>query len=1149
MPKHASGKILKTPQVGRPECPICGRQETVFLCTVGGHDIWRCPRSAVDFVFPMPSLSVLQKLHARPACFEGGQQEADVSFDARTGACPAWLDELISRLTAERTNPSILDIGCRDGLRLSAARAQGWQAFGVEPSLHARSEARARDAALYVVETVEEIPPHRFDVILILHVIEHLSAPYELLYGLVLKNAIGPETIVAITTPNACTHDALKDAANWLYRQPPSNVVFYSATALNELLRSMNFTSVEIRGQDCMGTTLKDTLPLDETSALNRPWVDFAQLLCIASGSEFAAFIQERYVPGTWSEIAAYEHIPRYRFARTFAAGKRVLDFGCGSGYGAAIVAKDASMVVALDASEGSLKYARRKFELSNLSFILDKELGSSLDDASFDVIICFEVIEHLDAHTQRRLLAALRRLLAPQGRLLISTPNPDATGLYGANRFHIHELTLSQFQCQLSEQFAYVEIIQQCIYAGIFLQPTNQKNILEVHNLPEFSGRNQPAAFMAICSLDAIEPIVGVVYPDFSRHYIASRIKALRCRDAQLIDRYNMGQLKASIDAERSEAAAKTRAAASEVMDARNRLSHIEQELISTRHHLGQVKSDYALTIDRLAGLEREYALTTERLREVERKNALAKNALAEVEREYASARAGLCRQLNEVERENASIKRKLLEIEREYAASSERLQQVSTHLNEILHSTSWRAIRLFSPLLRVFRPILRPTLRRMYRFLRYAYLTFPGQLIIERATTSRNPSGTSKKLDLLRESCMEPVWCEKNQLFFLRCNEQLLSERLAGGQTAPFATTKPYSARLGTLIDPTVKRSKVLHVIPNVYLGGSTQLIVDLVDHLSVRSEHHILTSALWAGGAHNGLVVHHVASPDVIAMRNLYKQVNPDIIHFHYWGLTDQRWYRAALEGMLDNSARALQNINTPVYPLVHSRFDCYIFVSNYVRDLFGRAVMNRESSHVIYPGIDLAKFAGGTTEDAADAIGMVYRLEGDKLKVDSIDLLIEVVRLRPRTKAYVIGGGSYFRPYLLRTIEAGVRDNFAFTGYVSYESLPQWYEKFSIFVAPVWQESFGQVSPFAMSKGLAVSGYNVGALSEILGGTETLGATLQETAHIIVDLLNDPQRLRRIGERNIARAKSMFDVRLMAARYGEIYDQLLELGRDC
>jgi glycosyltransferase involved in cell wall biosynthesis len=615
--------------------------------------------------------------------------------------------------------------------------------------------------------------------------------------------------------------------------------------------------------------------------------------------------------------------------------------------------------------------------------------------------------------------------------------------------------------------------------------------------------------------------------------------------------------------------------------MDASNQLAHLEQELTSTRRYLGQVMSDYRLATDRLAGVEREHALTSERLAEVERDNAgtknelsdiqreyasitedlterlgeaerhnvLIKNELAEVEREYASSKEYLARKLNEVEQENASVKIKLVEKEREYASTSEQLHQLSTQLNTIQSSTSWRAIRLFLPVLRALRPVMRPILRGMYRLLRYGYLNLPVQSATkrrDRATALSNPVGTSTEIDPLRESCMEPVWCEKTQRFVLQCDEQLLSERLAVGLTAPSSTAKPYSVRVGTTIDPAAKRSKVLHIIPNVYLGGSTQLIVDLVEHLSGRYEQQILTSALWGGGAHNGLVVHHIADPNVTAMRNLYAQVHPDLIHFHYWGLTDQPWYSAALEAMLENSARALQNINTPIYPIIHHRFDRYIFVSNYIRDLFGVDIPNRDNSYVIHPGIDLLKFAPSTTRGENDAIGIVYRLESDKLKIDSIDLLIEVVRFRPRTKVYVIGGGSYFCPYLQRTIEAGVRNNFFFTGYVSYESLPQWYEKFSIFVAPVWQESFGQVSPFAMSKGLTVSGYNVGALSEILGGTETLGATLQETAHIIVDLLNDRQRQRTIGERNIARAKNMFDVRLMVARYGEIYDQLLDLG---
>lgn len=50
---------------------------------------------------------------------------------------------------------------------------------------------------------------------------------------------------------------------------------------------------------------------------------------------------------------------------------------------------------------------------------------------------------------------------------------------------------------------------------------------------------------------------------------------------------------------------------------------------------------------------------------------------------------------------------------------------------------------------------------------------------------------------------------------------------------------------------------------------------------------------------------------------------------------------------------------------------------------------------------------------------NAIGMVYRLEDDKLKIDAIDLFIEVVRRRPRTRAYIIGGGSFLEPWIRKT----------------------------------------------------------------------------------------------------------------------------------
>ncbi len=247
---------------------------------------------------------------------------------------------------------------------------------------------------------------------------------------------------------------------------------------------------------------------------------------------------------------------------------------------------------------------------------------------------------------------------------------------------------------------------------------------------------------------------------------------------------------------------------------------------------------------------------------------------------------------------------------------------------------------------------------------------------------------------------------------------------------------------------------------------------------------------------------------------------------------------------LAGSGGNELQNHENINTPIAPYIHPRVDHYIYVSEYVRSEFGAGANDPANSSVIHPGIDLSHFDATINEgDASDSVGMVYRLERDKLRPDSIQLFIDVVRRRSRTKVYIIGGGSLFRSYIEQTQAAGVRQNFHFTGYVPYEELPGWYDRFAVFVAPVWKESFGQVSVFAMNKKAAVGGFKIGALPEILGYDDTLGDDVGTAAKKIVALLDDPARRRGLGERNRARAQSAFGVGDMAERYGAIYDRVL------
>jgi glycosyltransferase involved in cell wall biosynthesis len=111
---------------------------------------------------------------------------------------------------------------------------------------------------------------------------------------------------------------------------------------------------------------------------------------------------------------------------------------------------------------------------------------------------------------------------------------------------------------------------------------------------------------------------------------------------------------------------------------------------------------------------------------------------------------------------------------------------------------------------------------------------------------------------------------------------------------------------------------------------------------------------------------------------------------------------------------------------------------------------------------------------------------------------------------------------------RVREEDLESNISFTGFVSYDDLPAMYKRFSIFVAPVHDESFGQVTPFAMGMGMCVAGYNTGAMSEILGTDETLRPTgdVDTLATLIVELANDSGRRKNIGLANRERAVRIF-----------------------
>jgi len=526
-----------------PKCPVCLHDDRVSpLCVASGHQVMTCGHCRADFVFPMPTAEELKAFYDREAWFEAGEKGGYENYDAQTAPTLAGLEAIFDEF-GNGAGRSVLDLGCGYGSHLKIAAMKGWQCFGVELSNHARAVAQERlGSSASIVESLDELIPHEFDLVLMLDVIEHLPDPYKMLYSLFSIGAITEKTRIVITTPNAQSADAIRDPAAWVYRHPPSHLVYYAADTLQHLLKRLHFKSIDVRGAHAPAGTDSQDL------------ASFAGLIAQASGSDFAKFMQERYVPGTWTRIAEYEHLPRYQYAGEFVAGRKVLDFGCGTGYGSAMLASRAGSVTGIDIDEQALLWARSTHARPNLTFQQHADFCETLPAKSFDVVTCFEMIEHVGLDSQIRAVNSFARLLKDDGLLFISTPNPEVTALYGENPYHIREMTLEQFRELLGAKFSTVRIVEQYVLASVLFASGDLAAVREcnVRGIREGDrGTVKSLAYLAICSNGRVPTPRDRSYLDANRHMILEDLRHSSRLNQAKLDAYLARQREENLQAQ----------------------------------------------------------------------------------------------------------------------------------------------------------------------------------------------------------------------------------------------------------------------------------------------------------------------------------------------------------------------------------------------------------------------------------------------------------------------------------------------------------------------------------------------------------------------------------------------------------------------
>jgi len=157
---------------------------------------------------------------------------------------------------------------------------------------------------------------------------------------------------------------------------------------------------------------------------------------------------------GTYTIYAM--HAASYAFVQNLCTGKKVLDFGCGSGYGTRRISDIAEEAYGVDIAGDAVEYARTRYHNKNLHFLqIDPQSPLPFPAGSFDVVLSFQVIEHVN--DDEAYLREAHRLLKPGGTLVLITPDRKNRLLPGQkpwNRWHLREYGMAQLSGKVRKYF-----------------------------------------------------------------------------------------------------------------------------------------------------------------------------------------------------------------------------------------------------------------------------------------------------------------------------------------------------------------------------------------------------------------------------------------------------------------------------------------------------------------------------------------------------------------------------------------------------------------------------------------------------------------------------------------------------------------------
>jgi len=250
-------------------------------------------------------------------------------------------------------------------------------------------------------------------------------------------------------------------------------------------------------------------------------------------------FTGERVIPGQVNDDLWSEHVARYAYARRYAEGRRVLDAGCGTGYGSAELAQTAVHVTGVDLASEAISFAQATYPIPSIQFVVSTCAAMPFPANAFDLVVAFEVIEHLSHH--RSFLQECARVLTHHGLFIVSSPNrryyAESRAKTGPNPYHVHEFEAREFVQELSGVFQNVRLVLQNRVESFAFHPAASFWPAEAR-IDGGGGHAEDAHFLiGLCSFGPLPEPTSFVYVPRAANLLREREQHVQLLEQQLID------------------------------------------------------------------------------------------------------------------------------------------------------------------------------------------------------------------------------------------------------------------------------------------------------------------------------------------------------------------------------------------------------------------------------------------------------------------------------------------------------------------------------------------------------------------------------------------------------------------------------------